>query len=29
MTGLSVSNAICLSTIANGELEEKFQRELA
>lgn len=26
---MSVSNAICLSTIANGELEEKFQRELA
>ena len=26
---MSTNNAIVLSTIANGELEEKFQRELA
>ena len=26
---MNENNAICLSTIANGELEEKFQRELA
>lgn len=26
---MDLNNSICLSTIANGELEDKFQRELA